>query len=375
MTNDTPEKHQVPNEITDDELYRHTSQYRLWSMTKEKLEATRRATHERGAEKTRQSLASKAQELGVTITQEQIDSIILSYDEEQLLVLAYAAKVENIAQLFNMPSQVKATAVSYFKKFYLVHSVMDYHPKNILYTCVFLAAKAENFFVPVAKFCSHLPKSEPAHILDLEFLVLESLSFTLMVQNGIRLLHGFFLDLQAVLPTTSKEVLGDVLNNARTLLLSGLLSDALFHFTPPQIAIAGLSLANEELIKQYLETKFTGGESGGKISVDDDGPGIHQLSVLFDVIADCRATLKNFQVPDSAKYKEIDRKLHTSLHPQKFLNPAKRKLSNVSARPPTNLDAGGATDSGNSESPSEVGVPVKRIKLTVEEAAPQDPAP
>lgn len=369
MTNDTPEPAQTTQFVSDDELYRHTSQYRLWSMTKEALETRRRETHRLGAEKTRQAIHSKAQELGVTVTTEQIEGTILSYEEEQMLVLAYAAKVENIAQLFNMPSQVKATAVSYVKKFYLVHSVMDYHPKNILYTCVFLAAKAENFFVPVAKFCSHLPKSEPSHILDLEFLVLESLSFTLMVQNGIRLLHGFFLDLQAVVPTTSKEALGDVLNNARSILLKGLLSDALFHFTPPQIALAGLSLANEELINQYLETKFSF-PGTSKISVHDDGPGIHDLTVLLSVISDCKATLQNVTIPDSVTYKEIDRKLHISLHPQKLLNPAKRKLSSVGGRPPQSPVPGSA-DLGAAatptDSPSESGSDAKRIKLDKEE--------
>lgn len=371
MTNDTPAEDKPNPSVSDDQLYRHTSQYQLWSMTKEKLKSKRVATHEKAAEKTRQLLALKSSERGFALGPEQIEDVILTFDEEQSLVLAYASRVEKIAQIFNMPSQVKATAVSYFRKFYLVHSVMDYHPKNILYTCVFLAAKAENFFVPVAKFCAQIPKSEPSHILDLEFLVLESLSFTLMVQNGIRPLHGFFLDLQTVLPTTPKQVLGDVLNNAKPILLEGLLSDALFHFTPPQIALAGLSLSNEPLIKQYLEAKFSAAGGDGQLNLEDPD-GISELTVLFDVINDCKAILRDFKVPESSVEKEIDKKLYKCLHPQKFLNPAKRKLDRSGSTPKPASPVGGV-DSANSESPQE-GTDLKRVKLMDESVSPS-PAP
>lgn len=321
---------QQSHQITDDELYRNTSQYRLWSMTKEKLAELRHSVHDKAVDKVRQVLLEKVASL---FTPEQIEDLILTYEEEQLLVLAYASKIERIALSFQMPSQVKATAVSYFKKFYLVHSVMDYHPKNVMYTCVFLAAKAENHFIPVTTFCKSLPKSEPAHILDLEFLVLESLSFTLLVQNGIRPLHGFFLDLQVVLPSTSKPELSNVLTRARDILLRGLLSDAHFHFTPPQIALAGLSLSNEDLVKKYLELKF----STKDISVNTSGEGIHALSVLFEVLKECKQTLQDFRVPESAHEKEIDKKLYRLLHPNKFLNQNKRKLerANSTATPET----------------------------------------
>ena len=143
MTKETPptEAHVPHHPISDDELYRHTSQYRLWSMTKEKLATTRLNTHQRAVEKIKQSLAAKSTELGFTLTPEQINEMVLTFEEEQALVLGYASKVERIARSFNMSSQVKATAVSYFRKFYLVYSVMDYNPKNILYTCLFMAEK------------------------------------------------------------------------------------------------------------------------------------------------------------------------------------------------------------------------------------------
>lgn len=40
-----------------------------------------------------------------------------------------------------MPWTTIATALHYFKRFYLRKSVMDYHPKEILVTCLYLACK------------------------------------------------------------------------------------------------------------------------------------------------------------------------------------------------------------------------------------------
>jgi len=45
-----------------------------------------------------------------------------------------------------MPRATVATALHYFKRFYLRNSVMDYHPKEILVTCVYLACKVVIFF-------------------------------------------------------------------------------------------------------------------------------------------------------------------------------------------------------------------------------------
>lgn len=35
--------------------------------------------------------------------------------------------------MFRFPEEVEATAVSYLKRFYLKNTVMDWHPKNVMY--------------------------------------------------------------------------------------------------------------------------------------------------------------------------------------------------------------------------------------------------
>jgi len=35
--------------------------------------------------------------------------------------------------MFRFPEEVEATAISYLKRFYLKNTVMDWHPKNVMY--------------------------------------------------------------------------------------------------------------------------------------------------------------------------------------------------------------------------------------------------
>ncbi|KAF9917845.1 hypothetical protein BX616_011143, partial [Lobosporangium transversale] len=64
----------------------------------------------------------------------------------------------------------QATAIVYMKRFYLENTVMDYHPKDVMMTCMFLARKTENVLMNIEDFTKAL-KALPSAILNLEFLV------------------------------------------------------------------------------------------------------------------------------------------------------------------------------------------------------------
>lgn len=57
----------------------------------------------------------------------------LTPDEEHILVKLYISKITQLCGLFRFPEEVEATAVSYLKRFYLKNTVMDWHPKNVMY--------------------------------------------------------------------------------------------------------------------------------------------------------------------------------------------------------------------------------------------------
>lgn len=260
--------------VSIDDLYRKSTQFQVWSFTKSGLEETQRKANERGIERARERLQvqfDKAKKenpplFELNLQELSMDSIFdpLSFEEEQKYLHFYCEKIISTADYFNMATQVKATAMSFFKKFYLVNSVMEYHPKNILYTCLFLAAKLENNFISIESYCKILPKTEPKDILDLEFIVLLSLKFTLLVHHPFRPLYGFFLDFQAVLLHPSPvmydvnvDKLGHLYNKAKEWLNKyAIISYVGFMFTPPQIALAAMYDIDKRITNKYLQRKY-----------------------------------------------------------------------------------------------------------------------
>lgn len=289
--------------ISDDDLYRHSSQFRVWSFTREDLLARKKASHERAVEKVSQSLAQKG-----------FDSITpLSFEQEQLIIAGYANNIPKIVERFRMPSNVTATAISFFRKFYLINSVMDYHPKEVMCTATFLAFKAENAFVQISHFVEAIGVTDAKTILDLEFHLLESLAFTLKVQNALTPLHGFFLDMQTVfgklppdqLPEGTKDIgafVGSLYDQARKILISNFATDASFLYTPPQIALAALYAVNPHATLLYIDTVMS----------------THR-DFLIKTIAMCQEDFDAWQVPASDVVKSIDRKLHLCFDPERVL--------------------------------------------------------
>lgn len=116
----------------------------------------------------------------------------------------------------------------------------------------------------IESFCKALPKTEPKDVLDLEFIVLQSLKFTLLVHHPFRPLYGFFLDFQAVLlhPTplmydVNVDTIGGMYDKAKKWLSDyALLSDVSFLFSPPQIALAAMYDIDKRITDRYLKRKF-----------------------------------------------------------------------------------------------------------------------
>ena len=63
-------------------------------------------------------------------------------------------------------------------------------------TALFLATKTTNNPISLDSYAAHIPRTEPADVLELEFLVAQSLSFDFAVWHPHRALWGAWLDLQ-----------------------------------------------------------------------------------------------------------------------------------------------------------------------------------
>jgi cyclin H len=396
-----PEKEQSPEAtesksfVSNDDLYRRSTQYRLWSFITDDLETRRKQANEKG----RSHATAKFKEAYIALKQTNPELfaqygdtelspsnllLLIQPEEEAKFLRFYSNMIVKLSASFKMPTQVKATATSLFKKFYLVNSVMEYHPKMVLFTCLFLAAKSENYFISIEAFVKPLQKVEPKDILDLEFIVLQSLQFTLLVHHPFRPLYGFFLDFQAVLLHPSPvmydvniDTIGALYDKSKTWLNdNALLSDVAFLFTPPQIALAALYDCDRRITDKYLKRKFitdeksddiqplppkdndsnharaangtdgvkqeneddivTTGENGIQ-SHSDDKPQDQddakktsstrdQYETIIRTIRRCIKVAKQVSEANRDESKEIDRKCYYCLHPKKLIEKKINKL-------------------------------------------------
>lgn len=378
---DASTKKSVP--VTADDLYRRSTQYLIWSFTQEELDKMRLKVHKQGIKEARikfdkagkDQLNPDFEKYALQLT---ADALLdpPSLEEESKFLSYYVKNVIDTADYFRMPTQVKATAASFFKKFYLVHSIMEYHPKHILYTCLFLAAKSENYFMSIESFTKPLPNTEPLHVLDLEFIVLLSLKFTLLVHHPFRPLYGLFLDAQAVLLHPSPlmydvnvDTLGALYDKLKKWLVDhAVLSDVSLLFTPPQIALAAMYDIDKRITDRYLKRKFLKDEQEGQ-DVDEEEKSVkvkqeegegstnedvemkdenekevkietptnstthtkrEEYELLVRTIRKCIRKAKEFQLPSREESTAIDKKCYFVLNPERLI---KRKIKQLNTPP------------------------------------------
>lgn len=170
---------------------------------------------------------------------------------------------------------------------------MTYHPKEMMPSALFLSTKTENHYTSLRSFVSKLPKTTAEDVIAPEFLLTQGLRFTFDVRHPQRGLEGGFMELLAlakgngsvaqgsddspenlrreminVAPVTDgskkTKTVVDVVNRIQIahgkakeiLKSSALLSDAYFLYTPSQIWLSALLLADEPLTRFYLGTKL-----------------------------------------------------------------------------------------------------------------------
>ncbi|VDP87760.1 unnamed protein product [Echinostoma caproni] len=129
--------------------------------------------------------------------------VALDPDEEFNIVKRYIYLMRALCEKFTnpkLPDEVFGFAVTYLKRFYLHHSVMDFYPREMMLTCLYMACKAADFPIGIQTFTSHIPRNQDRYsyfILNSELFLLESLSYDLWVFTPYRPLTGLIMDLVA----------------------------------------------------------------------------------------------------------------------------------------------------------------------------------
>ncbi|KAG6901912.1 hypothetical protein C0995_006750 [Termitomyces sp. Mi166 len=304
-------------------LYESSTQYRNWRFSPEHLVHLRFSLNAAAVNAIRHTLESQKPGSSAVVS-------FLTADEELLLVKLYITKITQLSGHFRFPEEVEATAISYLRRFYLKNTVMDWHPKNVMLTALFLATKTTNNPISLETYTTHIPKTAPSDVLDLEFLVAQSLGFEFAVWHAHRALWGIILDIQVrsddrfppfihTLTLSTKNYPGSpqdprsLYESALTHVRASRLTDAELIYTPSQIALAAFALVAPELAIQWVNSKLQTDPTMSVLSADAF---YHQIDILKSLITSVG------HPPDIEAVREVDRRLKLCKNPEKIVGSA-----------------------------------------------------
>ncbi|KAF4623068.1 hypothetical protein D9613_001932 [Agrocybe pediades] len=268
-------------------LYQASTQCRNWRYSVNQLARIRAALNEAAVAVIRSTF--EADEQGSSH-----DVSFLNADEEVLLVKLYITKITQLCGLFRFPEEVEATAITYLKRFYLKNTVMDWHPKNVMLTALFLATKTTNNPISLESYTTHIPNTAPNDVLDLEFLVAQSLGFEFAVWHAHRALWGIWLDMQAN---------SSMYDKALSYIRASRLTDAELIYTPSQIALAAFSLTLPDIAEQWISSKSPNESTDLRRCIEE-------IVVLIETQG---------QPPKIESVREVDRRLKICKNPEKVV--------------------------------------------------------
>ncbi|KAF2669420.1 cyclin-like protein, partial [Microthyrium microscopicum] len=373
---------------TEDELYRSSSQYRLWNFTPQNLASLRQKTNERAKKNVLNALKRK-RETGSAVPEShgsgtpanggsgtpatgngtpanrnigadgypEID--FLTVEEELVLIDFFCSQLMSMMEQSPFTERynntIAATAVQYMRRFYLTNSVMSYHPKSIMITALYIAQKSEGAHATATEFVTSLtsvPGLENTTLEELlapEYIIIQGLRFCFDVRHPTRGLKGAKLELEVLLdlvrgdeapkswkggiegqirrhlsdkygaPNKFRERCEKAYYTARDRLQgSAVLSDAYFLYTPSQIMLAALWLADSAIAQDLVVSKLSvvPPPPASRLPADQrDKPTVDRI---LDEIEACAEVLQRTAVSASKKEAaRVDRKLKYCSNPDK----------------------------------------------------------
>jgi cyclin H len=196
----------------------------------------------------------------------------LNPSEEQLLVSFYVSRLPTLigplAQVSRLrrESKVPATAAILLRRFYLSNSVMMFDPKAIMVAAAFLASKVEDSMTDVRYLEEGTQKMNaavaPAEIISAEISLLAGINFELLCFHPYKAVLAITEDLRTYLKSEKGKSLVTFQNGnhrpitghdlkpmhdaAQLIVNDVIVSDIPLLYTPAQIGLAALMVANEQ---------------------------------------------------------------------------------------------------------------------------------
>lgn len=205
---------------------------------------------------------------------------------------------------------------------------MTYHPKSIMPCALFLATKTDNYYMSLRDFANGVPGiTKPDEVIAPEFTLTQGLRFTFDVRHPFRGLEGGVMELQAIAQGEGKpgpHHMGQTPESLKQALLSipplasqadrpvsittrianahgktreilktaAQMTDAYFFYTPSQIWLSALLLADQPLAQFYLDIKI--GPAVEPTNADPTNPLALIRTKLLNTLSDCSKLLESY---------------------------------------------------------------------------------
>ncbi|TDH65802.1 hypothetical protein CCR75_009023 [Bremia lactucae] len=270
----------------------------------------------------------------------------LDAEQEAVLRQFYEVKLQEScsARFLRTSDKVKCCAMLLFKRFYLSNSVMEFHPKYLLPTAIYVAGKVEEQYISVDTVADQL-QVDHKEIIGHEMILLEGVRFQLIMYYPFRALLGFLDDFRAFAKKVLKidlpaTVLQKLHSNSTAILNDMLLTDLpLLHY-PSYLALAALwsvtdevaacsaekacGLASADILSYIKRSKISKQQPGDEVS-----DRIAQITEAF-----LRARTKNEKCSEEAmqhhrkQVKQIYKKLKQFFEDNDVKDKKKKKKNN-----------------------------------------------
>ncbi|KAI9154945.1 cyclin h [Paramyrothecium foliicola] len=283
-THTAPQGEPPATMATEDERYRHSSQFRLWSFTPSNLQDLRAKTN---------SLARQQIQPRLPASDAGGAPDFLTPADEARLVKFFTVELIRAAQFCELPTEIRATAAIFLRRFYVTNSVMTYPPTELLKTSLFFGCKAEGFYIRLAKLAEKFPNTTSEQILAGEFLLCQGIRFAFDVRHPFRALEGAVLELRRLMREAGPDGEDESRVNkaharARDILkFSPLVTDVYFHYTPSQIAMAALMIVDRGLLDRLIPGAGDEGDTARPLGAHTD-----VRDKIMAALEGCRAMLE-----------------------------------------------------------------------------------
>ncbi|KAJ0403815.1 hypothetical protein P43SY_003912 [Pythium insidiosum] len=267
----------------------------------------------------------------------------LTPEQERLVCQFYEDQIlESCNQFFRTSDKVKCCAVMLFKRFYLSNSVMEFHPKYLAPTAIYVAGKVEEQYTHVDKIAEQL-QIDHKHIVGHEMVLLEGVRFQLIMYHPFRALLGFVDDFRGFRKAQSRELPLDVLQrlhaNACMAVNEMMLTDLPLTSFPAFLALAalchvadeiasdGAGLQKSDVLEYVARSRFAQGQDLAQVTTR-----VEQILKKFAKFKDKqkkRATDPAEAEKHTKKVKKLYKKLKT-FHPEDA--EGKKRKANGDAR-------------------------------------------